>query len=156
MCTTNSGTRGGAPFPSHRDAVFAWQCDHFGHLNARFYIARVSDAAAVLFNRFGLPGPELVRRGWGSAGLEHHIRFLRELRAGDLVSVTTGLREVRNKTFRVLHRIANAESGETSATVEVVGCLLDLEGRKALVIPEDVRARMRALLVDWDGTEAAP
>lgn len=111
-------------------------------------------AAAVLFNHFGLPGAELTRRGWGSAGLEHHIRFLRELRAGDLVTVTTGLREVRNKTFRVLHRIANAESGETSATVEVVGCLLDLERRKALVIPEDVRARMRDMLVDWDGTEA--
>jgi acyl-CoA thioester hydrolase len=142
----------GEPFLTHRDAVFAWECDHIGHLNARFYIARISDAAAVVLNHMGLPRTELERRRWGSAGLEHHIAFKQELRAGDLITVTTGLREVRNKTFRVLHNLANAESGETAATVEVVGCLLDLERRKALVIPDDIRARMRSLLVDWDGS----
>ena len=137
-----SGTGGGAPFESGHGAVNAWECDALGHLSPRFYAARASDAAAHMLFQLGLDRARLAERRWGSTALEHHLALARPLMAGDVVVITTGFREVRNKTFRFRHRFTDLESGEVTATIEVLSCLLDLERRKALVIPPEMRARI--------------
>ncbi len=137
-----SGPGTGATFESGHGAVNHWECHAFGHMSARFYAARASDCAAHMRFQLGLGRAVLEERRWGSTALEHHLGLRRQLFAGDVVAITTGFREVGNKTFRFVHRFTDLESGEVTATLRVLSCLLDLERRKALVIPDEVRARI--------------
>ncbi len=137
-----SGPATGASFESGHGAVDPWECDAFGHMSPRFYAARASDCAAHMLFQLGLGRAVLEERRWGSTALEHHLGLRCQLFAGDVVTITTGFRAVGNKTFRFVHRFTDLESGEVTASIEVLSCLLDLERRKALVIPDEVRARI--------------
>lgn len=137
----------GQPFETHRGAVESWECDYLGHLNSRFYIARVSAAAAFMTDRIGLPREALEAARLGITVLEHHVAFKQELRAGDTVVIRSGFRGLTNRSLRFRHCLSNAATGATAAIIEVVACLLDLERRKAIALPEAVRARVEANLV---------
>ncbi|MGV3552047.1 thioesterase family protein [Rhizobium sp.] len=58
--------------------VNAWECDVMGHMNVQFYAARLTEAEAFLAAGLGLGQTTIVRP------VEHRLRFVGELRAGDV------------------------------------------------------------------------
>jgi acyl-CoA thioester hydrolase len=81
------------------------------------------------------------------AAVRQNITYKRELRAGDVVSIRSGVLEIREKVIRFFHEMHNDETGEVAATAEMTGVHLDTVLRKSCQFPEEVSDRARALIV---------
>jgi acyl-CoA thioester hydrolase len=119
-----------------------------GHMNVAFYVAKFDEATWQLFTALGLTPSRLRRERVGMAGVEQHIEYARELFAGDVVSVTTTVLEIRNKAIRFRHEMTNDETGEVAARMVVVAVHLDASTRKARAFPDDVRERAGAMVAE--------
>lgn len=130
-----------------RGTIEPWECDARGELHPRFFMSRCSDAVTHLQRHYGLTPAYRRAHGLGSAALEYNIEFHHSLRAGDALMTKSGLRDMDGKTQRFFHWFMNAANGETVATVETTGTLFDFTTRKAVPIPDDLRALAEPLFV---------
>jgi len=112
-----------------------------GHMNVAFYVAKFDEATWQLLNAIGLTPSRLRKERVGMAGVEQHIEYKRELYAGDVVSVTTTVLEIRDKAIRFAHEMTNDETGDLAARMVVVAVHLDADTRRARAFPDDVRDR---------------
>ena len=135
------------PLLTYRGAVYPQQCDHMGHMNVAFYVAKFDEATWQLFAALGLTRERFDADGIGMAGLEQHIEYKRELRAGDVITVTTAVVGVRDKVILFRHEMRNDVTGELAASMLVVAAHLDTAIRKARPFPDDVRAKALAMIV---------
>jgi len=132
---------------TYRGVVYPSQCDHMGHMNVMWYVGKFDEATWQLFLAVGLSPSRLRDTSRGMAGLEQHIEYKRELRAGDVVTIRSGVLEVREKTIRFAHRMDNDETGQVAATTMLTAVHLDLVARRACPLPDDVRTRARQMIV---------
>lgn len=130
---------------AYRGVVRPQDCDAAGVMRPEGVIARVWDGVPNLRN--GGRGVGVKKEGVGGAALEYRLVHLRPLRAGDLVTVTSGLRALGSKTATWTHLLHDGLTGEPVAAAEAVGVALDLVTRKAIALPPDRRAALEALLV---------
>ena len=126
---------------TYRGAVYPWQCDHMGHMNVMWYVGKFDEATWQLFSTLGLTQSRLRNEGAGMAAVEQRIEYKRELRAGDVVTVRSGVLEVEDKSILFTHEMRNDETGDVAATTVIVGVHFDTNARKARVLPADVRER---------------
>ena len=133
--------------------VFTWQgevqaaqCDAQGFLSARHFMGIVSDGIP---NLLGLVrGDDRSKNSRvGGAALEYRFHYHRYPRAGDVVTLRSGLKEVSPKTYIWGHWLFDLETGKCVATAEAVAIALDLETRKAIPIPDEMRAQLEAHVV---------
>ena len=131
---------------TYRGAVYPSQCDHMGHMNVAWYVAKFDEATWQLFAAIGLTPSRLRTERIGMAGVEQHIEYKRELFAGDVVTVSSTILEVKDKAIRFAHEMKNDETGEVAATTILVAVHLDTVTRKARAFPADVRDRAHAMI----------
>lgn len=130
---------------AYRGAVRADECDRDGIMRSDGVIARVWDGVPNLRNRG--TGLGVKEEGVGGAALEYRLLHLHPLRAGQLVTVTSGLRALAEKTTTWTHLLHDGETGMPVAAAEAVGVAFDLQARKAIPIPLAQRTALEALLV---------
>ncbi|HXV00376.1 MAG TPA: thioesterase family protein [Caulobacteraceae bacterium] len=113
-----------------RGSVGAWECDEMGHMNVRFYVARAMEGLTSVAAALGLAG---AFRPDAQATLrleDHHIRFLREARAGAPLIMRAGIVEMGESHARILQLLIHAVTGELAATFQaVVSHVTSREGR---------------------------
>jgi acyl-CoA thioester hydrolase len=132
---------------TYRGVVYPWHCDHVGHMNVMWYVGKFDEATWQLFAMFGLTPSFLREQGRGMAAVQQNITYKRELRAGDVVSIRSGVLEIREKVIRFFHEMYNDETGEIAATTELTGVHLDTVLRKACPFPAQMFERARAFIV---------
>ncbi len=130
---------------AYRGLVRPQDCDAAGVMRPEGVIARVWDGVPNLRNSGS--GLGVTEEGIGGAALEYRLVHLRPLRAGQLVTVVSGLRALGSKTATWTHLLHDGETGEPVAAAEAVGVALDLVARKAIALPPERRAALEALLV---------
>ena len=131
---------------TYRGTVYRSQCDHMDHMNVQWYVAKFDEATWQLFAAIGLPASRLRAGKIGMAGVEQHLSYMRELFAGDVVTVSTTVLEVKEKAIRFAHDMVRDDTGEVAARTVLVVVHLDAVTRKARPLPDDVRARATAML----------
>lgn len=131
---------------TYRGAVYPYECDHMGHMNVSHYVRKFDEATWQLFAALGMTRARLQAENRGMAGVEQHIEYERELFAGDVVTVTSSIVEVKEKVLRFVHEMRNDGTGEIAARTTLVAVHLDTKARRAQPFPEDVRDRARAML----------
>ena len=62
--------------------VNTWECDEMGHLNVRFWVAKAMEGLGAFVAELGLPRALAPDAETTFLVQEHHIRFLKEARAG--------------------------------------------------------------------------
>jgi acyl-CoA thioester hydrolase len=129
-----------------RGAVLTEHCDSMGYMTPRHYMGRVSDAIPNLIAQTS--GQDRSSSGTGGAALEYRFVYREFAREGDLLVLKSGLKSVSAKTYVWCHWLFDGESGECFATAEAVAVAMDLNERKAIEIPPDMRARLEALIVE--------
>ena len=134
------------PLETYRGVVYPWHCDHMGHMNVMWYTGKFDEATWQLFAGLGLTRARMRDEKLGMAGVEQHIEYKRELFAGDVVTVTSTILEVRDKVLRFAHEMRNDVTGEIAAKTVLVAVHLDAVTRKARSLPDDVRDRARSML----------
>ncbi len=83
----------------------------------------------------------------GGAALEYRFVYRGAPKAGDILTLRSGLKEVTDKTYTWAHWLFDIETGECVATAEAVAIALDLVARKAIPIPPDMKAGLETFIV---------
>jgi acyl-CoA thioester hydrolase len=135
-----------AALVTYRGAVYPSQCDHMGHMNVATYVAKFDEATWQLFAAIGLTRTRMRDEKLGMAGVEQHIEYRRELFAGDVVTVSSTVLEVKEKAIRFTHEMRNDATGEMAARMVVVAVHLDALTRKARALPGDVREKAASMI----------
>ncbi len=131
---------------TYKGAVYPWHCDHMGHMNVMWYVGKFDEATWAFFSGLSLTPAFLRDAGRGMAAVEQQITYKREAFAGDVLEIRSRLLEVKSKSLRFAHEMRDLASGEIAATTEIVGVHTDTKARKAVALPDDVRARADELI----------
>ena len=131
---------------TYRGTVYPSQCDHMGHMNVMWYVAKFDEASWQLLAALGLTPTRLKREGLGMAAVDQHIEYKRELHAGDVVTIRSSVLGVTEKSIRLVHEMKNDETEEVAATTIVVGVHFDTWLRRARALPSDVRERAAIMM----------
>jgi acyl-CoA thioester hydrolase len=140
---------------TYRGTVYPWHCDHMGHMNVMWYTGKFDEASWHFLSHLGLTRSFLKEGNRVMAALQQNTTYKRELHAGDIISITSGILEIRAKTIRFVHQMRNDETGEIAAVSELTGIHMDAFTRKSCPLPDEVQKRGRALLVDSDYLDSA-
>ncbi len=126
------------------------QCDAQGRLVPRHFMGIVSNAVPNLLAQ--TRGDDRSRAPkTGGAALEYRFVYRRYPRVDDVLTLRSGLKQVAAKTYTWCHWLFDLETGESVASAEAVGIALDLEARKAIPIPDAMRAQLDTLVIDGLG-----
>jgi acyl-CoA thioester hydrolase len=131
---------------TYKGSVLAVDCTEHGLMRRDGVIARIWDGVP------NSPARGIRREGQlsgkiGSAALEYRLIYYRPIRAGDLLTVCSGLKAVGSKTTTWVHWLFDGESGAAAAAAEAVGVSFDLTTRKAVGIEGEVRRALEDLIV---------
>jgi acyl-CoA thioester hydrolase len=136
-----------APFVSSVMQVERGWIDYNGHLNMAYYNVLFDRAVDEAFELLGCGIDYVKTRRRSCFTVEVHVRYLRELNAGDPVRVTFQLLDFDAKRMHYFEQLIHATEGWVSATSENMSLHVDMTARKSVPFPEEVSsalARMRA------------
>lgn len=131
---------------TYRGSVYPWHCDHVGHMNVMWYVGKFDEATWQLFNAIGLTPSYLRETRRGMAAVDQHIAYVKELRAGAVVSIRSSILEVKEKSIRFVHEMVNDETGEVAARTTLKAVHLDTELRRSCSFAESVLQQISPLL----------
>lgn len=131
---------------TYRGAVYPWHCDHMGHMNVMHYVGKFDEATWNLFNAIGLTRKTMADANRGMAAVDQHITYERELPVGAVVSVTSQLKEVKEKLIVFEHTMTNDETGMVAARTTLKAVHLDLTLRRAVAFEPLIASEMRGIL----------
>jgi acyl-CoA thioester hydrolase len=103
-----------------RGGVNTWECDAMGHMNVRFYVARAMEGLVGLASALGLNGAFRERANATLLVKDHHIRFLREARAGAPLHMVAGVLDIHECEARFLQLLIHSTTGNLAASFQTV------------------------------------
>ena len=130
-----------SPILTSLGVVYPWQCDHMGHMNVMWYTGKFDEATWHLLALIGLTPSYLRDRKRGMVAVQQETTYKRELVAGDLITIQSGVLEMREKVIRFYHEMLNAETRELAARTTLTGVHLDTESRKSCPFPAEILKR---------------
>jgi acyl-CoA thioester hydrolase len=131
-----------APFVSSVMHVEPSWIDYNGHLNMAYHNVLFDRCVDEAYELIGI-GPGYVRsRKLSAYTAEVHVRYLRELHAGDPVRMTLQLLDYDTKRLHFFEQLFHAERGVIVATSENIALHVDIEARRTVPFPGDVMHRL--------------
>jgi len=130
------------PFVSSVMQVEAGWIDFNGHLNMAYYNVLFDRAVDEVYEVLGLGLPYVEATRHSTFTAEVHLRYLRELHAGDPVRVTFQLLGFDAKRLHYFERLSHAEAGWLSATSENMALHVDMDAKKTAAFPDAIAARL--------------
>ncbi len=144
-----------APFVSSAMRVDPAWIDYNGHLNMAYYNVLFDRAVDEAFELLGIGETYLRTEGMSCFTAEVHVRYLRELRAGDPVRVTFQLLGFDAKRLHYFEQLFHATEGWVSATSENMSLHVDMSARKTVPFSNAATARI-VQMMDSHGRLARP
>jgi acyl-CoA thioester hydrolase len=131
-----------APFVSSVLRVEPQWIDYNGHLNMAYYNVLFDRAVDETYELIGVGADYVAKFRQSVFTAEVHVRFLRELHAGDPVRVTFQLLDYDEKRLHYFEQLFHAEDGWVSATSENLSLHVDLRASKTIAFPREVASRL--------------
>jgi acyl-CoA thioester hydrolase len=131
-----------APFVSSLMHVEPSWIDYNGHLNMAYYNVLFDRAVDQAFDLLGIGPAYVMARRHSCFTAEIHVRYLRELHAGDPVRVTFQLLDYDAKRMHYFEQLFHASDGWVSATSENMSLHVDLEAKKTAAFPSEAMKRL--------------
>ncbi len=127
----------------------AW-IDYNGHLNMAYYNVFFDTALDEAAPLIGL-GPAYVATGSSWFTAEAHVRYLREIHAGERVRVLVRLVDADAKRLHWWEELWSEDGGFLSATSETLTLHVDMTAKKVTPFPPAMAERIAA----WRRADAA-
>lgn len=118
-----------------------------GSISRRSLIHRMSDAAGHLGIYDARNDEAWAGKRVGSAAVDYRLDYLRPVPPGTLIALRSGFTGFEEKTLRFGHWLIDCETGEALARMAVIALFFDLDARKALPLPANLRTRLQTMLV---------
>jgi acyl-CoA thioester hydrolase len=128
----------------YRGSANTWECDEMGHMNVRFYVAKMMEGLAGLAHAAGLPHAFQTHANSTLAPRDQHIRFMREATAGQPFAMTACVLDITESSVLVYQQITHV-SGEPCAAFRTWVDHIDVETRAPFPWSPKTRARLEAL-----------
>ncbi|AXC48834.1 carnitine 3-dehydrogenase [Paracoccus suum] len=141
------GQQDGLPVTMRRPVPVTWT-DANGHMNETHYLEAGSLASDRFMAMVGADA-DYIAAGKSYFTVENHIRYLDEVLAGEMLTVTTQVLAGEGKRLHLLHRLWK-DGKRLSATVESLLLHTDLQTRRTS-LPDEAVARK---LADWAARHA--
>jgi acyl-CoA thioester hydrolase len=112
--------------------------DENGHMNITKYFDLGAWAPWMRIGDLGVDADYIERRGMSFFTVEHHIRYLSELRLGEPLSVRPAF---VGRTAKALHGISfvlDEARDKIAATMEILYVHVSMDSRRAAPIPYDI------------------
>jgi acyl-CoA thioester hydrolase len=134
-----------APFVSAPMKVEPGWIDYNGHLNMAYYNVLFDRAVDEVYELLGCGLAYLKETQHSCFTAEVHLRYLRELNAGDRVRVSVQLIDFDLKRLLYFEELRHADDGWLSATSENMALHVDMAARKTVAFPPNIAARLAAM-----------
>jgi acyl-CoA thioester hydrolase len=134
-----------APFVSSAMQVEPGWIDYNGHLNMAYYNVLFDRAVDETYELIGCGLAYLHDTQHSTFTAEAHVRYLRELHAGDPVRVTFQLLDYDSKRMHYFEQLFHAEEGWLSATSENMVLHVDMAARKTAPFPDFIASRLQRM-----------
>jgi acyl-CoA thioester hydrolase len=147
-----------APFVSSVMRVEPAWIDYNGHLNMAYHNVLFDRTVDEVFELLGCGADYVKSHRQSCFTAEVHVRYLRELHAGDPVRVTFQLLDFDAKRLHFFEQLFHAVDGWVAATSENMALHVDMAAGKTAAFPSDVAAslaRMKAAHAKLPVPEAA-
>lgn len=132
-----------APFVSSVMRVEDGWIDHNGHLNMAYHNVLFDRCVDEAYDLLGIGRDYVAVRRKSAYTAEVHVRYLRELHAGDPVRVTLQLIDYDEKRLHYFEQLFHAEHGWIAATSENLALHVDMARRRTVPFPPEA---MRLLM----------
>ena len=147
-----------APFVSSVMRVEPAWIDYNGHLNMAYYHVLFDRAVDEVLELLGAGADYVKARRHSCFTAEVHVRYLRELHAGEPVRVTFQLLDHDAKRVHFFEQLFHAADGWVSATSENMALHVDMAAGKTAAFPPGIAsslAKMKAVHARLPVPEAA-
>src|ERR1043166_7937624 len=114
--------------------------DYNGHLNMAYYNVLFDRAVDEAFELLGCGLDYVKTKRHSCFTAEVHVRYLRELNAGDPVRVTFQLLDFDAKRMHYFEQLFHATEGWVSATSENMSLHVDMAAKKTAAFPSEIAA----------------
>lgn len=136
-------------FLAFKSVVDPSDCDFLGHMNVSKYFSACSDSVFALQAAMGLTAEDMrLGRRLSFAVVHAESDFLAELSSGEAIHMESEVLEIGGKSMTFRHTLRRSSDGKSAFRTVFKCVLLNLETRRAEVIPEDVAQHAKAWLVD--------
>lgn len=125
--------------------------DEMGHMNIQWYMHLFDRAAWGAFRLFGIDAEMMQAARSGVFALEHHIRYLAEVRAGDAVAIHTRYLSYSDKRLLFMHFMVNETQNKLAATLEALAIHIDMGTRRSAPWPNTISQQLGAVVADHAG-----
>jgi carnitine 3-dehydrogenase len=132
------------PLRLHRTRIPPEWVDYNGHMTESRYLQVMSDATDALIRFVGIDAAYL-ERGGAYFTAETHVSFLEQVRAGDLVEVSTQVLWSDDKRLHAYHRLLRPEGDQALAEAEALLLHVDTKRGRAVSAEPAVLGRVRRL-----------
>jgi acyl-CoA thioester hydrolase len=115
-----------------------------------WYVGKFDEATWQMFAAIGVTPAYMHQENRGVVAVRQNITYRRELRAGDLITIRTGILEMRERVIRFYHEMRNDVTDEIAAATMITGVHLDTQIRKTCPFPSEVIELGRRKIVDYE------
>jgi acyl-CoA thioester hydrolase len=141
----------GAWIDTYRGTVFPWETDIVEHLTVAYYFERFADATLNLLWTVGLGADYMRVERRGCVTVDCYVRYMHELRVGDILHISSAVIGVDADGLRLGHRVFDSDTGALCATVEQRTVHMELRTRAATPLPAGPRRAAEGRQAVWDG-----
>lgn len=113
------------------------EIDIMGHVNNAKYLEYMEWSREDWYNQVGLPFDVFTEMGIGTVTVNINIDYIKELRLGEEITITTEPVRKGNTSFVLKHEIFNAQN-ELVTKALVTGVIIDFHLRKSRPLPEEL------------------
>lgn len=133
------------PLLTHAGVVLPEWIDYNGHMNLSYYVLLFDHGTDRFLDRIGLDAAFRARHDASTFSAEIHVNYLRELKVGDRVRITTQLLDHDDRRVHYFHRMFHARDGWLAATNELMSLYVDMGTRRVTEMPAPIRRKLAAL-----------
>ena len=116
--------------------------DYNGHMNVSYYVLVFDRATDEFFDFMGMTAEYRAASNASAFTAEMHVNYIREVKEGDEVYVTTQLLGYDAKRFHYFHQMYHAEQGYLAATSELLCLFVDMSQRRVTQMPDLILDRL--------------
>src|SRR6266545_7870735 len=89
----------------YRGTVNRWEVDNVDHFTVAYYFDRFEDATRAVLHAIGLEAGSAAGAGRACMTAACHVRYLRELRVGDILHIRSGVIGIADDGLVLGHQV---------------------------------------------------
>ena len=120
------------------------------HMNVAYYVLAFDLGIDGIWQELGITADYVRERKLSTFAVESHIEYLRELRVGEPIHITTQLLAYDRKRIHQFLRMYHADKGYLAATSEWMNLHVNLTTRRVSEWPDDVLEKIASFFSRQD------